>query len=916
LGISVKIGGVDKTEYVDARTLSIRDELTSKVNSASFDFICNDVAVAPIPGEEVLIEEGTKKLFSGRILSKEESFLPPNLLKYPVECIDHTRDLDKRLVAEHYVNQKAGDIIKDIITKYTAIESWMSPIGHWDEHDKWESETNAYDDDDSTYASTLIPPNLWGSYLHLFISGITCTKVRFKAGIPSGISAIFLHVRYEKVWHWIYAGSFKDWPAWNEISLNGFYPVTVAAVTFQNSSDEEAIAHFHEFDFGVAIPDFTTNNVADGPIISDISFDYIQVSDAITKIAEICGYEWYVDYDKDIHFFAKNTYPAPFQLDDNQADYKDLIINTNISQIRNRIFVKSSNIKDFMGEAFVADGVSSEWNCMFKAENLPLTFLTSNFPLGATATKIQFSHNDVYLAVGYTKYHCLKVWKREGDEFTALSFFSVTPDTDVFAVAWSSDDIYLAAAYNAGSKIRVWKRDNDQFTALPAFADLPAGIANDVQFSPDDTYLAAVNDGTPYIIIYKRAGDIFTKLSNPADLPAGNGNGVGWSPDGVYLAVAHDVSPFVTIYKRDGDTFTKLGNPANLPTGNGNSISWSPNGIYLAVAHAVTPFITIYKRDGDTFTKMADPDYLPTGDANDVDFSADGMQLAVGHNTTPFLTVYKHTVDLFIKQDDPEDLPAARVIGVDFSSSGIYLAVGYETFQYLTVYIQHLPTITVDGVIKTIGWDGVDNPLYYDFMLNGTTKALSLGTNTSTPANGVELLVGYYSIGVPICLKRDDQDSIDSVKAIEGGDGIFEFCITDNNIDNIAWASEVAKADLLQNANPVVNATFITNRSDIKSGQIITLNSTKRNINQQFIVQKIELIRVDVIEYYGTAEVPYKPAAEAVIGYKPAAEAEVPYKLADSGGEIIYYVFNVTIANKFRKLEDLFLYLLSRSEES
>ena len=119
MGITVKIGGVDKTEYVDARTLSIRDELTSKVNSASFDFIYNDISVAPVPGEEVLIEEGANKLFSGRILSKEESFLPPNLLKYPVECIDHTRDLDKKLVFESYQNQKAGDIYKHIIDNYT-----------------------------------------------------------------------------------------------------------------------------------------------------------------------------------------------------------------------------------------------------------------------------------------------------------------------------------------------------------------------------------------------------------------------------------------------------------------------------------------------------------------------------------------------------------------------------------------------------------------------------------------------------------------------------------------------------------------------------------------------------------------------------------------------------------------------------
>jgi len=181
---------------------------------------------------------------------------------------------------------------------------------------------------------------------------------------------------------------------------------------------------------------------------------------------------------------------------------------------------------------------------------------------------------------------------------------------------------------------------------------------------------------------------------------------------------------------------------------------------------------------------------------------------------------------------------------------------------------------------------------------------------------GSEILIGYANIGVPICFKREDQDSIDIVKALEGGDGIIEFCLVDNNIDSIAWANEAAKADLLKNANSAIKATFITNRSDIRSGQIIVLSSTKRDINQQFIVQGVELVRVDVIEYYGTAEVPYKPAAEAVIGYKPAAEAEVPYRPADSGGEIIYYIFNVTIANKFRKLEDLFIYLLGRADES
>jgi hypothetical protein len=222
------------------------------------------------------------------------------------------------------------------------------------------------------------------------------------------------------------------------------------------------------------------------------------------------------------------------------------------------------------------------------------------------------------------------------------------------------------------------------------------------------------------------------------------------------------------------------------------------------------------------------------------------------------------------------------------------------------------PSATLNGVAKTVGWDGVDDPTLFYFMLNATTKVLSLGTGTPTPADGDEIVI-TYGADVAIIIRWDDQDSIDAVKAIEGGDGIFEHCITDNNIDTKEWAIDRAKADLLQNANPVIEGNFITNRSDIRSGQIITLNSTKRNIDQNFLVQKVELIRVDV-HFVGYPEVPYKTAATATIGYKPATEAEVPYKPV--AGEYIYYVYQVTIATKLKGLEDLLLQLLYQSSES
>jgi hypothetical protein len=459
MAITIKINSIDRTANIDARSLSIVDELGS-ANTASFEFICNDVSDAPVTGQDILIEEGSNKLFAGRVLSKDETFYPPNQLKYRVECIDYSRDLNKKLVVESYLDELSGNIIKDIIDKYT--------------------------------------------------SGITYT------------------------------------------------------------------------------------NVADGLTITRIAFDYITVAEAIQQIADASGYYWYVDYDKDLHFFAKTDKPASFQLDDDQDYYKELIINTDISQLRNRIYVKSSKYEtsDFT-EKFIADGVVEEWGITYEPNPLP-----------------------------------------------------------------------------------------------------------------------------------------------------------------------------------------------------------------------------------------------------------------------------------------------------------------------------H-PTAKLNDVAKTVGWDGVDNPAEYDFMLNATTKILTPGTLTTISADD-EIIISYGA-DEPIMIKWDDEESIEAVKAIEGGDGIFEHCIVNNDIDSKDWAIDIAKADLLENANPVIHGTFITNQSDVRSGQIITLDSTKRGITQNFLIQQVELTKVDVIVEYPI--IGYKPAASATIGYKPAASAEIPYRSVDGSG-IVYYVYEVTIATKLKGLEDLLKELLYRSNES
>ncbi len=189
---------------------------------------------------------------------------------------------------------------------------------------------------------------------------------------------------------------------------------------------------------------------------------------------------------------------------------------------------------------------------------------------------------------------------------------------------------------------------------------------------------------------------------------------------------------------------------------------------------------------------------------------------------------------------------------------GVYFTDGYicSSFGYSNIWINSGDYIPCQNKTFIVGGE-------YAVSLYGTGY-----TERGELTVGSELMVSYITVGIPICFRRDDKDSITDRIEKEGGDGIIEFCITDNNIDSIAWANEVAKADLLKNADPTIRATFVTNRSDIKSGQIITLNSTKRNINQQFIVQSVELIRVDVWKEYPI--IPLKPSAIAKIELWPS----------------------------------------------
>lgn len=88
---------------------------------------------------------------------------------------------------------------------------------------------------------------------------------------------------------------------------------------------------------------FTTDGVvADDVMISSVAFARVPVSQAFDKLAKFTNYQYYVDPEKDIHFFARTGEAAPFTAeDDNDTVISETLeTSSDLSQIRNRVYIE------------------------------------------------------------------------------------------------------------------------------------------------------------------------------------------------------------------------------------------------------------------------------------------------------------------------------------------------------------------------------------------------------------------------------------------------------------------------------------------------------------------------------------------------------------------------------------------------
>jgi len=135
--------------------------------------------------------------------------------------------------------------------------------------------------------------------------------------------------------------------------------------------------------------------------------------------------------------------------------------------------------------------------------------------------------------------------------------------------------------------------------------------------------------------------------------------------------------------------------------------------------------------------------------------------------------------------------------------------------------------------------DNINEAGTADYFSNFTMQSVRADEATATLTTA-SLIRFLYKEKIPINVLDEDPASIASLKALGFADGVMEGRpIIDKSIKSRAEAQDIARAELLKYANPIINASFKTDINGLKTGQAIRIIDPFRNINDDFLIQRV-----------------------------------------------------------------------------
>jgi hypothetical protein len=97
------------------------------------------------------------------------------------------------------------------------------------------------------------------------------------------------------------------------------------------------------FVYGGTTENIDYAGVEDGSAIEKAVFNYIPASQAFSDLAELLGWIWYIDFEKNLYFTPRDRFAAPFAITDTTGQWRNMSIERTREQYRNRQYVRAGD---------------------------------------------------------------------------------------------------------------------------------------------------------------------------------------------------------------------------------------------------------------------------------------------------------------------------------------------------------------------------------------------------------------------------------------------------------------------------------------------------------------------------------------------------------------------------------------------
>lgn len=160
---------------------------------------------------------------------------------------------------------------------------------------------------------------------------------------------------------------------------------------------------------------FTSNNVVTASDIGEVKVDVEQPSSVITRLAEGIEHQWYVDYNRDVHFFYVRERPAPvasIDFDTNIVDYSNLACTEDASQVKNVIYLTGAKVESTNPHTlgWIVDGEQTFFPLAYQPVALEKVSVTvDGYPITLGLDSVESEAGDGQTLEG-SAYVCLDNW--------------------------------------------------------------------------------------------------------------------------------------------------------------------------------------------------------------------------------------------------------------------------------------------------------------------------------------------------------------------------------------------------------------------------------------------------------------------------------------------------------------------------